>query len=393
MQERRPTEGKSDEDGPGPLPPILPKYPPLKPKTPATAPKLAQAKARPGLDLNPGIRPPGIKALYFFCIGLRSCIVAGTPILSAFHIMAESAPRRSLKKASHGVARDIDEGVTVEDAMRSRRRIFSRLFTNVFLAGLRAGSLPQSLDQLIEHYAWVMELRSSILRVVWYPIFLLFAGSLIMSAPPIFKHLQANSVDWIGAGEIAYGYFRLPLYGMAAAYIVTRILKSRPVRPFTDEVVARIPIVGKCFKRYALAIFFRVFAASVTAGREVETGFQAALDSMDNHNLARRLGRAKRFIRDGDSVTYALSRTRVLDRQALGMVEAGEISGSLPELTRKMAEYYMNETKAFLPGLIKAFFPLTLIIVAVAYFVPGAGLSAGFFGGSFLFFFFLFLTF
>ena len=378
---RRPAGAASDG-------PPLPVYPPLGYTKAKGRPQPPSNGSRRACSPWPAVRRPGVKALYFFCIGLRSCLAAGTPILTALHLMAETAGRRSLRKACLEVAREVGAGRPIAEALRARRRVFPRFFTNVFLAGLESGSLTQSLDELIEHYAWVMELRSNILRVVWYPIFLLFAGSLIMSAPAIVLHFRGTAFHWVEAAGIAWSFFQLPLLGLIAAYVATRIVKSPPVRPLTDEIVARIPIIGTCLQRYALAIFFRVLAASVAAGREIGTGFRAALDSMDNHRLARRLRAAERFLRDGDTLTYALSRTRVFDAQALGMVEAGEISGALPELAGRMAGYYMDATKALLPGLIKACFPLTLLVVAVAYFINPHVL----FVGSFLLFFLLFLT-
>lgn len=286
------------------------------------------------------------------------------------------------------IAREVEAGIPIEKVLRARRRIFSPLFTNIFLAGLRSGSLVQSLDELVAHYAWVLEVRAAILRVVWYPIFLLFAGSAIMAAPALVLHFRDNPFNWREAVEIFFFFLRFPLYGMLVAYVMAKVAKSRPVRPVTDEIVMRIPILGKCFARYSLAVFFRMFAASVAAGRELGTGFDAALDAMNNHYLARRLRRAERFLRGGESIAAAFSLTRVIEKQALGMVEAGEISGSLPELLRKMAEYYMTETKSFLPGFIKAFFPLLIIVVAIAYFVHIPFLGYG----AFLMFFFLFLT-
>jgi len=43
---------------------------------------------------------PGVKDLYFFTIGLHSCVSSGVPILRAFAIMAESAHHRRLQRAA-----------------------------------------------------------------------------------------------------------------------------------------------------------------------------------------------------------------------------------------------------------------------------------------------------
>ncbi len=331
---------------------------------------------------------PGIKDLYFFCIGLRSCVSSGIPIISAFDIMSRSVRHRWLQKASFGISRDVARGIPIETALRSERKVFSPFFIKVFMGGLKSGSLPHALDILIEHYGWMRELRSVIMSAIWYPVTLLFAGTLIMTGQVLIIHFMHKAFRWREALLIIYFYFRLPLMGLIAAFVLSRVAKKRRVRPVTDAFIVRIPVLGKFHKRYALAIFFRVFAASMEAGREIIGGFRAALEAMDNYYLAHRMQRAEKYLRAGESITEALYLTGVFDTEALSMIHAGEVSGSVPELLRKLAEYYCTAIKNLLPGCIKATYPLLLIVVAIAFFINPYFLCYGVFFMCFL----LFLT-
>ena len=331
---------------------------------------------------------PGVKDLYFFTIGLRSCLSAGIPILRAFEIMSESSQHRSLRDACLAVSREVAAGAPIEKAVRSRPRVFSPFFTNLLMTGLNTGTLPHTLGLLAEHYVAILELRRAVFRVVWYPLSLLFAGALVMSARDFIIRSYQSEVRLSEALWILWTYFGPLCLGIVAAFALSRAVKARRARPVTDEIVMRVPIIGTCFKRYSLAIFFQALAASVEAGCELITGFAAARDAMDNCYLAKRLRRAESHLRDGESLAEAFSLTGVMDSEALGMISTGEVSGSLPELLRKMATRHVTEVRGFLPASITALSPFLLIVVAIAFFANPSVLGYG----AFVMFFLLFLT-
>jgi len=329
---------------------------------------------------------PGVKDIYFFCVGLRSCITAGLPIISAFKVMSQSVRHRAIQKACVAVNKDLSAGLPIEKALRSHPKVFSPFFTNMVSSGLKSGSSVYAIDLLIKHFSWVLELRSVILQVVWYPVFLLFAGSCIMSARDIIIMNMQHKFAILKSIYVIVEYFTPPVLGMLAAFFVSRVLKHRRMKPFTDECLMRLPVIGNFYGKYSLATFFRLFATSVEAGQQFVVGLNSALNAMDNYYYKRRMRITEKFLRDGESITEAFYVAGVFSPMDLSMARAGEMSGSVPELLKKLADYYSDEVRILVPGFIKAFAPFLLFFVAIGYFVNVNYLGYGMFIMLVLFF-------
>jgi type II secretory pathway component PulF len=283
--------------------------------------------------------------------------------------MAQSSTHRRLQRASSAIAREISEGVNLESAMQEHKNTFTPFFLNTFFTGLRSGSLPDCLNILIEHYSLLMKLRSKIIETIAYPLAVLILGTIIMTARDLIIMFIHHAFNWREALPVISFYSRMLITGIFIPFLFSRVLKDRRVRPVSDGVIIHIPVFGKYYKRYAMAIFFRVFATGIEAGRNIRGSFRDALESMNNYYLARRLQLAERYLSAGESITEAFDLTGVFEPQALSMIAAGEASGSIPELSRKMAEYYFEEIINLMPGYIRAFFPLFIILVAIAFFL------------------------
>ncbi len=318
---------------------------------------------------------PGSKDLFFFCLGLRSTIDAGVPVIQAFEIMAQSVRHRLLQKASLAISRDLSAGFPIEASMRDQQKILSPFFLNVFFAGLRSGSLVSSLDILVNHYSCLMDLKAKIMNVIIYPLFNLIAGTFIMIGRDLIILFMNHAFNWPEAMPVIMFYCNLTFGGLFAAFIVSRVAKDRRVRPVTDNVIVHLPVLGKFYKQYALAIFFQLFATGIEAGRNIRDGFRDALEGMNNYYLAGKLRAAERYLVSGEKISEAFYLTGVFDPQALSMVAAGEVSGSIPEISKRLADFYRSEVINLLPGYIRAGVPAMTILVAIAFFFNVAFLS------------------
>lgn len=322
---------------------------------------------------------PSIKTLYFYTVGLYSTISAGMPIASAFEIMSESTTHRRLKKASLKIRQEIDSGIPVDKIFTTKEYVFPKFYINMLLAGIRFGAISKHLKMLIDHYAFILKMRSVIFSVLWYPMFQLIAGAMILTAKDTIIMTMQGPFNLIKAIIYFYNYFSAFLYGIVTAFLFSRMLKARQLRPITDELIAMIPFIGQFYRKYKLAIFFKVYATMIDAGAGASFGLKTAIEAMDNYRLARMLKNAERFLKDGESVFESFKITNAFTPSELSMIQVGEDSGGLSFLLEKMSGYYENDVKAIMPGAIKTTIPLLTIIVAFAFFY-----NVSFFGvGSF----------
>ena len=331
---------------------------------------------------------PGSKDMFFYTLGLRSAITSGIPISSAFEVMGQSARHRRLQRASFEIGRELSAGISLEQAMVRHKGTFSPFFMNVFLTGLRSGSMEESLDILIGHYSALMELKSKVLQVIMYPMANILLGTLVMIVRDLILTFMNHAFSWREAMPIISRYGAYLFSGFILPLILSRVARDPRVRPVTDRFMIHVPVLGRFYKNYALAIFFRVFATCLETGREISSGFHDALEAMNNYHLAKRIRAAERYLMAGENISEAFYLTKIFDAQALSMVAVGESSGTMPDMCRRMADYYHGEIMGLLPGYIRAAFPFFMILVALAFFFDPMFL----FIASFIYCFFIFLA-
>jgi type IV pilus assembly protein PilC len=329
---------------------------------------------------------PGIRNLFFFSLGMRSTISAGIPIIQSFEIMAQSTRHRLLQQACLSISQDLAGGVPLDKAIRYQNKVFPPFFINIFLAGLRSGAPEESLNILVDHYSVLLELRGKILQTIMYPLANLILGTFIMIFRDLAIQFMNHAFNWSEALPIIMYYGQLPLLGIFMSFLFSQAAKDPRIRPVTDNMIVHLPLLGRFYRQYALAIFFQIFATGVEAGRHIRDSFRDALEGMNNFYLANKLKVAEKYLEQGEKISEAFDLTGAFEPQALGMVAAGEASGTIPELCRKMADYYRSEVVNFLPGMIKASFPLFMILVAVAFFVNPGFLFLGTFFACFMIF-------
>ncbi|HOE62213.1 MAG TPA: type II secretion system F family protein [Candidatus Sumerlaeota bacterium] len=324
------------------------------------------------------LNPPGLKDFFFYSLGLRTILSAGVPIIKAFELMGASTQNLRLRKASRNISQAIAAGINLQDAVRSQHD-FTHCFIEIFLSGARTGNFVYGLDILVKHYNWMLEMRTRIMRLIWYPIANLILGALILMFRDLIVSSAGRSFIWSAAFPIIRQYLVYPAMVVFFAFLLSRILRDPRVRPYTDWALGKIPLIRKFYDRYAKAIFFRLFAAFMEAGRHLGESYSEALKGMNNYYLVKRMAVAAKYIEAGERLSFAFERTKVFDVQALGMINTGEISGAAPELFNKMAEYYQAEIYNILPGYVQGFYPALIIITALAFFTSPLFLYIGMF--------------
>jgi type II secretory pathway component PulF len=349
--------------------PPRPEYPPIHTKPERSRAERMQLAATGTSVMTRGLGAPSAKDWYFFALELRTMIQAGVPMISALKMLESSSERYRVKKTAAFVAHGLKEGQGLETAAKGASDL-PPLLRALLTLGNRSGTLTHTLDLIVRHYQWILEIRSLILRSIWYPAILVVLGAFIMVGR---ETAIASLTGRMGTGDAFVRYmnqfFGPIVVGTIAAVIVTTALKHPRFKRGVDAFILTIPGLGGVVKKYAIAIFFEVLAATIEAGMPITAGYQLAANSTPNKQVGDRLARPLHFLQDGESLAETLRQTGVLDADARGMVAAGEASAEAPFLMRKLAEYYNGEVRSQVRMLVVVYTPLMMPLVAIAYFV------------------------
>jgi type IV pilus assembly protein PilC len=304
---------------------------------------------------------------------LRAAIEAGVPVVTALRIVADSAERDRIRRMSLGIAERIAQGIPFDRAMDEQRVGTPDFMRSLLLAGQRSGTLSNSLAMLERHFKWLIEIRAAVLRVVWYPLVLTVFGTavFIVRDTAIAAVKGADSKATFLSALVGYG---VPLVGaILAAWLVSRGFflpgVRRAARRVTDRIILFVPGLSELARRFAIGSFLEVLAATIEAGMPVVAGYDLAVKACPNRVIAGQLSAGIHYLRDGEHITEALRQTRALDREALAMVAAGEISGHGPSLMRKLAGYYDEAIRNLSQVLVRVTAPVFVLGIALGFFI------------------------
>jgi general secretion pathway protein F len=136
------------------------------------------------------------------------------------------------------------------------------------------------------------------------------------------------------------------------------------VRAALIERLWRIPALGERARIYQLARLYRTAGMLLRAGIPAATALEMVGDLLPPV-LRGALERATTLVREGGSLSFALTATGLTSPVATRMLAVGERSGRMGELMDRIARFYDDETARFLDAYVRVFEPALMAVLGL----------------------------
>jgi type II secretory pathway component PulF len=289
-----------------------------------------------------------------FLSGLAELLAAGADIRTALAILGARFERPGARAVGEQLAADIGGGAALDQAFG---RAFSRsqgFVAPMIAAAEAAGDLAGGLQRAAEVIQSRLKLRDQLITVLAYPTFVLISAlaSLFVvllfivpsiapiaqelgGAPPLPLKVMIAASDFLHAHMALLGFASAA--GLLSLVFAGRAgLLSRPM----EGVLLDGP-----FRRTAGGLVFGAFAVSlgtmVTAGAPLSEALRLALRTVALAGVRRRLEPVIQAVRQGESLSDALSSVNGFPPPIIRLTAVGEASNAVgPMLVRsgRMAE-------------------------------------------------------
>jgi type IV pilus assembly protein PilC len=308
----------------------------------------------------------------------NTLIKAGLPILRALDLLADRASSPKLRPVISQLRDRVREGKSLSEAV-AEAGVFSKVYSTAILAGEKSGNLSGVLDYYIAYQRVSTGVRKKILASLVYPILLLTVAIVIVTylvtaVIPKFALLYRDlNVELPGptklliALTVDYRYAVLGGVALLALTVAAVFLWSRSEEGGTslDRLKFRLPVIGDTLLKFQVAQFSRTLATLLTGGTPLVAGLQTAADAITSKLLRSTVSQATQMVREGESLSAALSSKGVMPDMALDMIEVGESSGALSPMLTSVAEFYEEEVNLRLSALVAVIEPLLLIFMGM----------------------------
>ena len=316
------------------------------------------------------------------------------PLELSLSVLADDTDDRQLAAAARRVARQIEQGMPLNEAVEVLGNELPLEVRGLVHAGVESGDLAGVFERFAEQRLLTQRISRRIRQAIAYPIIV------VAILVPILLLMSLYVIPMFGE---MYSEFDLPLPAMTELVLQTSKQVPGLVAGFFFIIIA-LPLLLRfsggrwLFHRFrsALPLFGRLwmsssqreFASVLASFLDQRLTLPRALDCtgqvLTDRNVARACAGVARRVEAGESLSAGLSHSISFDRTLTSMVAWGEAYGLLPDALRIASQVFDDRVEQHLALVRRLVPPVTLIavgtmalFVVVALFIPLVRLIEG----------------
>lgn len=364
---------------------------------PTRAATLALALASPVRLLKRVARrtTDGDESLALLTRTVATLLESGVPLVRALAFAASGETDARWQRIFGGLQEAVTRGESLSEAA-ARVEALPRAYAPLLAAAEASGSMADTFARLADDLELRSQLRSRVRAALVYPTLLAIASTvgtlvILVVVVPRFADLIAGAGGTVPAStRLLIGLSALlSRYGWLVAIAVA--LAGTAVRQSLQDAARRRrwhaarlrwPLIGRFEREQAAAGYLSTLAVALESGVPLLRAMSLARATVGNDDLAERLARAEALVRDGGSVSQALSGS--LTPLATRLLEAGEESGALAPLARRAATAANDQVQRVVTSAVALIEPVMILgfggvvgFVALALLQAIYGINAG----------------
>ena len=305
-------------------------------------------------------------------------IRAGLPILGSLQMLAKGQKNAHFSAQLDDVSTRVKTGEALSSAFEAQSG-FPVMYTTTLLAGERSGNLQEVLERYVSFQRISLSFRKKLIASLIYPSVLLTLVSGLMFfmfavVVPQFavlydqmgSKLPAMTMDLLAFGKwLNHNLLWIGLIALGTAAGVYRFAITERGKDFIDGVRVRLPIFGKIWLKYQVALFARTLSTLLTGGLPLVPSLETAARSISSRRVSKSVMSSISTVREGKSLAESLTNTGVFPDLAAEMITVGEQTGALPQMLNSVAEFFEEDVATALTASLALIEPAILIVMGV----------------------------
>ncbi|MCK6479063.1 MAG: type II secretion system F family protein [Planctomycetaceae bacterium] len=335
-----------------------------------------------GFGLKPGASTEDI---VIFTRQLATMIGAGIPLMEAMEILHAQSANPRFAMVLDRVVEDIRAGSDLSAAMGK----YPTVFSNIYLAMIRAGEVSGQIDEILVRLAGYMEeaqkLKSEIKSAMTYPVVsicmitgitLFLMVYIVPQFGVIFGQItdkNGNPLELPGITKVTLGIsdfilnkWWVMLLGIIGFAFALKTYKKTDRGAYQwDWLMLKMPVFGQLFSKVALSRFSKTFATLIKSGVPILGALEIVSATSGNRVIMEAVDGARDSVREGNTLAEPLGRSPVFPPMVVKMIAIGERSGALESLLEKISIFYDEQVEASVKALTSLIEPIMIGIMGV----------------------------
>jgi len=311
---------------------------------------------------------------------LATMLAAGIPLVQAFEIVGNGNEKASMRKLILDVKADVEGGTSLHEALGKHPLHFDDLYVNLVEAGEQAGALENLLDKIATYKEKTEALKKKVKKALFYPAAVLCVAVIVTVVLLIFVIPQFQQLyKGFGADLPAFTQAVINLSafvqrdGLYLGAVLVAIgwsffyfkKRSRAMREFLDRLILKLPVIGPILNKAAIARYARTLSTMFAAGVPLVEALDSVAGATGNIVYESAVIRMRDEVATGQRLQRAMESTGLFPNMVNQMIAVGEESGSLDEMSGKVATFYEAEVDNAVDAMSSLLEPLIMVILGV----------------------------
>jgi len=335
-------------------------------------------KESKGLFSGGGKITPGDIAI--FSRQLATMLAAGIPLVQAFEIVGNGHENAAMQKLILAIKADVEGGSALAEALAKHPLYFDDLFVNLVESGEQAGALETLLDEIATYKEKTEAIKKKIKKALTYPAAVLVVAFIVMTillifVIPAFEDLfQGFGADLPAFTRLVIdlsifvrekGFYLAVLIGGGIGAFLYFKKRSRPMRHFLDKLILKIPVIGPIMQKAAIARYARTLATMFSAGVPLVEALESVAGATGNIVYEEGVMQMRDEVATGQRLQQSMENSELFPNMVIQMIAVGEESGSLDEMSGKVADFYEEDVDNAVDNLSSLLEPMIMAILGV----------------------------
>ena len=333
-------------------------------------------RARGGIGLTR--RKVKLEPFLIFNQQFLTLIRAGLPILGSLEMLGKIQKNALFSTQLDDVATRVKTGEALSAAFEAQSG-FPLMYTTTLLAGERSGNLTEVLERYISFQKVALTFRKKLIASLIYPCLLMvMVITLLIFLLTVVVPQFAKLYDQMGAklppmtiGLLTFGNWMqhnilwLAIAGLVVAAAAYRFFVTERGKDSIDSFRVGLPIFGKIWLKYQVALFSRTLATLLTGGLPLVPSLETAARSISSRKVSKAVLSSVTTVREGKSLAESLTQTGVFPGLASEMITVGEQTGALPQMLNSVSEFFEEDVATALTAALALIEPAILIVMGI----------------------------
>ena len=294
--------------------------------------------------------------LMIFTRQFATLLASQVPLSDSLSNLYKQITNPVLKEAIAEIAKDIDAGFSLSQALEKHAGVFSGFYINMVKSAEVTGRLAEVMDFLADYIEKQAALIAKVKNALTYPaiVIILFLVVVIVMVTvvlpqitpvfeetgvklPFFTKLLLSGgtflAKWWWVVGIIFGLFAL---------MVIDYFQTREGKVVFDELSLRLPVVGPMFQKLYIARFAESARVLIKGGLTIPQAIEISSRTIGNAVYRDLLHEAADQIRKGELLSKTLSRMSEFPPLVSQLVSIGESTGRLEQLLEKVTDLVLQ---------------------------------------------------